>query len=131
MKGVEAQPLLRGPARDADGAAIPDARNLTDRRPDGPRGRGDHDGLAGLGLADLEKPEIGRQSVHAKDAQRGRQRQIAIGDRPDHHLRIDGGVILPAELAGDVRPLAKPRVARRLDPAGGVRPHHVADANRL
>ena len=89
------------------------------------------DSLARLWLADLEQAEVGRQAVHAEHAQRGRQRQIAIGDRTHHHLRIDGGVVLPAELAGDVLTLPEPRVARRFDTAGRVGPHHLADANRL
>jgi hypothetical protein len=54
----------------ADGTAPLDLGDLADARPDRPRSRGHDDGLARLGLTDVQQGEIGGQAIDAKDAER-------------------------------------------------------------
>ena len=49
---------------------------LAHQRADGTSGRGDEDGLALLGLADLKKTGVGRQSGHAQSADEHVQAEI-------------------------------------------------------
>ena len=84
-------------AGDADDVTTLDLRNLADDRADRTGGGGDHDGLAGLGLADMEQAEIGGQPGDAVDAEQMRHRLHLrhLGQVLCRHGRI----ILPAGIA--------------------------------
>ena len=101
-RGIEAefagQPVaLVLAAGDADDMAALDLGDLADDRSDrAGRGR-DHDGLAGLRLADIEQPEIGGEAGDAVDAEQMRHRLD-----PRHLAQVlcrHGRIILPAGIA--------------------------------
>ncbi len=134
--GVEAEildnvPALVGPARDADGAATLDLRDLADDRADGARCSGDEDGVTRLRAAKLKETEIGGEAGHAAGAEHGRQfdgkalRQHAHGA----HAFIGDAVVLPAgEAAHPVAFLVARRV-RLHDHADAAAAHDLADAD--
>ncbi len=88
-------------AGNAHRAAALELRDLPHARADGSCCGGDHDGLAGLRLTDLEQPEVGGDAVQPQHAQRCGQGQIRVGDLAIDGLRIHRRVVLPAEPSGD------------------------------
>ena len=101
-RGVEAefggQPVaLVLAAGDADDVASLDLGDLADDRADRAGGGRDHDGLAFLGLADIEQAEIGGEAGDAVDAEQMRHRLHLrhLGQVLGRHRRI----ILPAGVA--------------------------------
>src|SRR6516162_7640880 len=84
-------------AGNADHVAAFDPGDLADDRADRARGRRNHDGLAGLRLADLEQAEIGGEACNAIDAEEMRQRLHLrhLGEVLCRYSRI----ILPAGVA--------------------------------
>src|SRR5262249_34971852 len=103
--GVEAQLLdeiaaLGGAAGKADDAAALQARDLSDERAYCPGGAPDADGLARLGLADVEQPEVGGDAGHAERAEPARQRSEAGVDLVEV-LGVRYDVRLHAGDAGD------------------------------
>ena len=82
---VEAQAVLHpqaffGAAGDADDAGTGPLGELSGNRADGAGGRGHHEGLPGLRLADLGDPGVGGGAGHTQHAQIGGQRRGALGD---------------------------------------------------
>ena len=132
--GIEAELLLDVvafvlAAGDADRARTLDLRDLADRRADRAGRRRDHDGLAGLRLADVEQPGIGGHAGHAEHADRGRDRRelridlaqaLAVGDR----------VRLPARARQHDVALGEARIVGGDDLAHGAAFHHAADRHR-
>src|SRR6185437_340546 len=113
-------------AGDADDAAARQLGELADDAADRARRRRDHDGVARLGLADIEKPDPGGDAGHADHAEMGRERlharidlaQIAaVGDR----------VLLPAGMGGDGVAHRKSRILRLDDFAHPLAGHDLAD----
>ena len=95
-------------ARRADHAAAGELRDLADHGADRAGRRRHQHGVAGLGLADLEQAEIGREAGDAERSDQQLQRRLGrpLGEPP----RRQGGVVLPT-------PVALDDVAR-LQPAG-------------
>ena len=120
--GVEAElagdeVALRLGTGDAHHPTAPDPGDLADHRADRPGGRGHHQGLAGLGPADLAQPDVRGLAGHAEDALRGRDRRQTRIDL----LCLAGskqGVVLPAAAAG--HDLARGE-------AGEIGAHHLTD----
>ena len=86
--GIEAQVLddvvaFLGSAGDADGAAALDLGDLAGDGADGAGGARKDDGLARLGLTDIQQAEVGRQSGHAEGTQVDGQRGQADVDLHD------------------------------------------------
>ena len=76
--GVEAEfvddvAAFFGAAGNADDAAALELGDLADHRADRAGGSGDHDGFAGLRLANVEQAHVGGEAGHAEDAQRQRR----------------------------------------------------------
>ena len=67
--------LVLAAGRRHDAAAL-DLGDLADDRANRPGGAGDEDGLARLGLADLQEADIGGKAGHAGDAEEGLGRQV-------------------------------------------------------
>src|SRR6267378_1444147 len=82
-------------AGDADGAAAPDLRELSDDAADRARGRGHYHGLARLRRADLLQAEIRRDARHAEYAQVVAERRARLVDL---HSIFSTTIKLPAEL---------------------------------
>ena len=100
-----------------------------DRRADRPGGGGDHDGLAGLRLADVEQADVGGQPGHAERRQRQRRlrhrgiklaQAAAIGQQP----------VLPAGVGDHAIADGEIRVLRRGDLRDRLADHQAADRHR-
>ncbi len=120
--------LLRR-ARAADDAAAGYPRHLAGRASHRTRSARDEHGLALLGLAEDEEPVPGRETGHAEDAERGRDRRDgriepsqggAVGERP----------LAPAELVQDPLTFRVPRVARDGDTPDRTAGHRLAERER-
>ena len=97
--GIEAELIddvitFRLPPGDADHAAPVQPGNLADDSTDRATGGRHHHGFAGLRLADVEQPHIGREARHAEDAQR--QRRPGEIAQLVHAGAVGEGVVLPA-----------------------------------
>ena len=79
-------------------AAAEDLAHLDDQRARRARGAGDHERLAGLGLADLLEAVPAREAGDAEHAEIGRQRRQAAVDR-EQRLAPRHEVLAPAEHA--------------------------------
>ena len=133
--GIEAElacdeaALLR-PAGDPDRAASLDLGDLPDHRADRARGGRHHDGLAGLGLADLEQSHIGSHARHAENAERGRdrrRRRIELAQPSAARQRV----VLPAAIAEHDVAGRVARMARLDDLADRAADHRRPDGGRL
>ena len=130
---VEAQAQhVRALVRPAGDAHRPCAMQLGDlphQRPDRAGGGGDHHGLPGLGLADVEHPAIGSHARHPQDAQRGGRRRRA-GRHVAQALHGQGGVFLPAGLGHHQVPGGEAFGTGLHDLADGAADHDGADLDR-
>ena len=120
---------LLGAARDPDGAAVLQLRELSDDPADRAGGAGDDDGLARDRFADVEQPEVGGHAGHAERAQihgQRRQRRVDLLQRGGVRDRI----LLNAEQAGDEVAGGERGIVGGEHFACGERAHHLADADR-
>src|SRR6185437_6217916 len=90
--------------------------------------RDDH-GLARLGLADVEEPEVRRHARHAERAEVAFQRR-ELRVHLANALSVRDGVLLDAEVARDLFALLECGVLRGRDAAGPARAHHLVDRDR-
>src|SRR5262249_7321018 len=89
---------LFGAARDADHAATLELRDLSRHRAGRPGRARDHDGPAGLGLAQIEQPEVRGQPRDPANAERpGRRRALRELGRAHEPAVPRDSVLLPAE----------------------------------
>src|SRR5436305_6202770 len=110
--------LLR-PARDADGAAAAELRQLADDLPDCTGRTRDYDCVAGPRLPDVVEAEVGRESGRADDVQRERRRLQPRRNPPQRPGACDC-VLLPTELPDDQLSGLEPRLDALDDLADAV-----------
>ena len=132
--GVEAElvlhegALLRA-AGDADHAAAHDLADLAHHLADRAGRRRDDDGLARLGLADIEQAEIGGHARHAEHAVGGRDRRQRGIDLAQSRPPADR-IFLPAQPVLDDVAHGEARIARLHHLADGAAGHHLAQPDR-
>ena len=117
-------------AADSHHAASLELGDLAGGAAHGPGGGRDHRGLARARARHLEHAVVRRQTGHAQDAERGRQRRgLTVDDLQG--VQVGDGVLLPAELAAHDLALAQARVARKDHLAHALADHHLAEGNGL
>src|SRR5208282_1708288 len=115
---------------DSHGAAAFDFCDLADERADRACGPGNDNGLTGLGLADIEKAEIGRHARHAEDAERGR-RWSEARVKLLQTLAVRYGEFLPAPVADDDVSHLKFGIRGLRDFADRAADHELADIDGI
>ena len=103
--GVEtqlvAQPRdLRRGRRQPQDLALPDLGDLSHEHADRSGGAGDHHGLSGLRVTEVEEAEVGREARQAQNPEGGGDRRDRRVELPDL-ATLGRGVLLPAEHPGD------------------------------
>ncbi len=130
---VSQQRALLRPARDPDGSAPEVTSNLTDAGTHAARGARHEYRLSRLRPADVDEPEVSRESGHAENAERSREWRDTLVYLVHHVPRRSVGdrVFLPAEFAvHDVANL-EIRMPRRDDFADAAPTHRVPDLERF
>ncbi len=128
---VPAKLPLPGPARDADGAASGNLRDLADRRSNCARGRGHDDGVPRPRPADGCQREVGGDAVYAQDAQRQGPGKIGLPHLASDRAAVGDGIFLPAEHSHDDVAFGVSRVSRGHHRAAGEGTHWRADGHGL
>ncbi|MND81649.1 hypothetical protein D3C80_734530 [compost metagenome] len=131
--GVEAQLVdhitaLFRTARHTDHAQPLDLRHLADHRAHRPGRRCDHQGFAGLRLADVHQAHVRSHARHTQYPESHR-RAWQRGNRNDAATVIDA-VALPTGGTDHQVTFLKLRIQRTLDPADSAPGHDFADFHR-
>ncbi|MNZ40536.1 hypothetical protein D3C78_580580 [compost metagenome] len=105
-----------------------DLRHLPDHRPHRPGRRRDHQGFAGLGLADVHQAHVRSHARHTQYPESHR-RAWQRGNRNDAATVIDA-VALPTGGTDHQITFLKLRIERTLDPADSAPGHDFADFHR-
>src|SRR2546430_1993826 len=127
---VDDEAALALGARDADGPASLELRDLPDHAAHGARRRRHDDGLAGPRAAEVEQADVRGKPGHAENAERRPDRRLRGLERP----RPGAGrhrVALPAIVADDEVAGLEGRVGRLDHLADGAAHHHLAEVDRL
>ena len=130
VEAGEVGDLLGRPGEPDDRAAPGDLRELADDLADRPGRSGDDDGVARLGLADVEEAEVGGEAGRPEDVQRGlRRRQVGI--ELSERAAAGDGVVLPAELPDDEVARREARILALDDLPDRLPRHRLAHLGRL
>ncbi|MNF91428.1 hypothetical protein D3C84_740280 [compost metagenome] len=115
--------------RDADDTQALDLRHLADHRAHRTRGRRDHQGLPGLGLANVHQPHVSGHAWHAQHTQGHRRAGQPRGD--GHHVApVADAVALPTGGPHHQITLLEFRVHRAFHAADGTAGHDLVDFYR-
>src|SRR5260370_10252653 len=117
---------LRIRARNADHAASEYFGDLSYDRSHRSGRSGNHDGLAGLGMADIDQSEVGGQTDVAEHAERSRNRG-GCGIDLAQRLTLRNPLLLPTGIRDHDVAWLQARIVRLLDLAECTADHHLSD----
>ena len=122
---------LVGRPGDRDDATTHDLADLHGDRSHCTGSAGNHHGLAGFWVQQVENAEVGRQADVLEEAEARRQRQARIHvDARDDAAAIGDRIVLPAEHAGDDGANRVAGMIRLFHHAHGEAAHHLAEFHR-